>query len=129
MRTPWIVIILTVLLVSCGSESDADATAIATAQVGNVEGGNAATTTPVVGDSMGTPVATAVADAMAVIDPQQPDGVSQQFFAAYTSDPSGDTSAVYFTTGMNELYNSGKTVADITGIDPSYTSATVLPLL
>jgi len=126
MRTPWIVIILTGLLVSCGSESDADATAIASAQVGNVEGVDSAATTPEAGDSTGTPVATTVAEAVVVLDPQQPDSVSQQFFAAYASDPSGDTSAVYFTTGMTELYNSGKTVADITGIDPSYTSATVV---
>lgn len=127
MRIHWLmVIIMTLTLVGCTTESDADATAIATAEVGNAEGGVGATATVVSTTDGATPVVTDGSAPAADTAPNPPDDVSQDFFAAYTSDPSGDSSAVYFTTGMNELYNSGKTVADITGIDPSYTSATVV---
>ena len=125
MRIQLMFVIVAVCLASCGTSNDAEATAIATAAVANAENGENAAT-PTVSDA-GSDMATATPDAAAAtLDPTQPDGVSQSFFAAYQSDPAGDASAVYFTEGMTKLYNSGKTVTDITGIDPTYTSATVI---
>lgn len=120
LRTKHFVVALAIVLVSCGSGNSSDATAIATAEVGNADG--AAATATVASDAS----VAATTPAPAALDPTKPDGVSQAFFDAYKSDPSGDASAAYFTQGMTDLYNSGKTVATITGIDPSYTSATVV---
>lgn len=126
MRILFVTSVLLVLLVGCGSDNTSDATAIATAEIGGVAGADSQTTTTptaAVSDAGATPVATEAASAAVESDPAA--DVSQAFFDAYQSDPSGDASAVYFTQGMLELYNGGQTVTAITGIDPSYSSATV----
>ena len=123
MRIPLLFVIVALCMASCGTNNTADATAIATAAVSDAAASTADATATVAATSTTdtTPTPAAVA-----LDPAQPDGVSQAFFAAYQSDPGGDTSAVYFTEGMTKLYNSGKTVTDITGIDPTYTSVSVV---
>ncbi len=125
MRIQLIFVIVAVCLASCGTSSDAEATAIATAAVANADESNTAVT-PATSDASNDMATATPATTPATSDPAQPDGVSQSFFAAYQSDPSGDASAAYFTEGMTKLYDSGKTVTDITGIDPTYTSATVI---
>jgi hypothetical protein len=69
--------------------------------------------------------ATPVAPAPGALDAQQVN-VAKEFLTAYHTDPSGDSSAQYLNPELTKLYNGGKTIPSIIGVDAAYTTVTIV---
>lgn len=52
--------------------------------------------------------------------------VVTEFLTAYHDDPSGDRSAQYLSPELIKIYDSGKTIPAIIGIDNTYTTITIV---
>lgn len=128
-------VVLALFLVACASGAS-DEAPVATAEIAadgsTTQGdtpaaeGDAATTDGAATTTDGTtaeePVATPEPGAAAVIDAS---AVTTSFLTAYQGENEGADAAQYLDAGLTELFNSGKSVHMIAGIDPTYTSATI----
>ncbi len=123
---------LMVIMTSCSTPSAIKPVATADVSTGATStstSSDATATVPVTSEntptSEATAVATPVAPATAALDAQQID-VAKEFLTAYHSDPSGDSSAQYLSPELTKLYDGGKTIPAIIGVDAAYTTVTIV---
>ncbi len=123
---------LMVIMTSCSTPSAIKPVATADVSTGATSTGTsseATATVPVTSESTpsteATVVATPVAPATAALDAQQVD-VAKEFLTAYHTDPSGDSSAKYLSPELTKLYDGGKTIPAIIGVDAAYTTVTIV---
>ena len=124
---------LMVIMTSCSTPSAIKPVATADVSTGATSAStssDATATVPVI--SEGTPSseatvvpATPVAPATGGLDTQQVD-VAKEFLTAYHTDASGDSSAKYLSPELTKLYDGGKTIPSIVGVDAAYTTVTIV---
>jgi hypothetical protein len=124
---------LIVIMTSCSTPSAIKPVATADVSTGATSAStssDATATVPV--NSEGTPSseatvvpATPVTPATTALDAQQIN-VAKEFLTAYHTDPSGDSSAQYLSPELTKLYDGGKTIPSIVGVDAAYTTVTIV---
>ena len=120
---------LMVIMTSCSTPSAIKPVATADVSTGATStstSSDATATVPVTSESTPSSEATVVATPVAEgLDTQQVD-VAKEFLTAYHSDPSGDSSAQYLSPELTKLYDGGKTIPAIIGVDAAYTTVTIV---
>jgi hypothetical protein len=120
---------LMVIMTSCSTPSAIKPVATADVSTGATStstSSDATATVPVTSESTPSSEATVVATPVAEgLDTQQTD-VAKEFLTAYHSDPSGDSSAKYLSPELTKLYDGGKTIPAIIGVDATYTTVTII---
>jgi hypothetical protein len=123
---------LMLIVTSCSTPNAIKPVATADVSMGATSTGtssDATATVPVTSESTpsteATVVATTVAPVAEGLDTQQVD-VAKEFLTAYNSDPSGDSSAQYLSPELTKLYDGGKTIPAIIGVDAAYTTVTIV---
>jgi hypothetical protein len=120
---------LMVIMTSCSTPSAIKPVATADVSTGATStstSSDATATVPVTSESTPSSEATVVATPVAEgLDTQQVD-VAKEFLTAYHSDPSGDSSAQYLSPELTKLYDGGKTIPAIIGVDATYTTVTII---
>ena len=127
-----LVLCLLVITTSCSTPSAIKPVATADVSSGTTStstSSDATVTVPVASESTpsseATVVATPVAPATGSLDAQQVN-VAKEFLTAYHTDPSGDSSAQYLNPELTKLYDGGKTIPSIIGVDAAYTTVTIV---
>jgi hypothetical protein len=128
-----LVLSLLVITTSCSSPSAIKPVATADVSNGVTSTSTSSDATPTVSvTSESTPSseatvvpATPVAPATEGLNTQQVN-VAKEFLTAYHTDPSGDSSAQYLSPELTKLYNGGKTIPSIIGVDAAYTTVTIV---
>ena len=140
-----ITLVLALFLASCASTSSEE-TPVATAEIsadGETPAGEATTEGEAVAEGEATTEGEAAAEGEATTEGEAaaeapaatPDpvaaaindasAVTTSFLAGYQGENDGAAAAQYLDAGLTELLNSGKTVREVAGIDPTYTNATI----
>lgn len=121
-----------IIMTSCSTPSAIKP--VATADVSNgatrtITSSAATGTVPVPSESTpsseATVVTTPVAPATESLDTPQVN-VAKEFLTAYHADPSGDSSAPYLSPELIKLYDGGKPIPSIIGVDATYTTVTIV---
>ena len=124
---------LMLIVTSCSTPNAIKPVATADVSMGATSTGtssDATATVPVTSESTPSSAATVdtatpVAPATGALNAQQID-VAKEFLTAYHSDPSGDSSAQYLSPELTKLYDGGKTIPAIIGVDAAYTTVTIV---
>lgn len=132
MKKSIVIISIALLLSACGSDESVS-TIIATAEIGTTTDATA-TVLPdaesaATSDTSATPTAAAedvTSDPQAATDSTAATAVVSDFLTAYQSDGGSDAAAPYFDDGLTDLYNGGKTVRTIVGVDPGFVDVQIL---